>query len=166
MPSNDTENIYATQYGGEGEPIPATKISYDNTASGLTADDIQEAVDELAGVIDTAETAISGLEDDVETIGTFSRENIAAPSEAGLFMFCIKDNIVQLGINSWTNITGFTVPSKYRPAQTVTALAEQKAAIDGEVTVGRITIDTEGVITLASTNVFCIGEWMWFVPKE
>ena len=51
MPSNDTENIYATQYGGEGEPIPATKISYDNTASGLTADDIQEAVDELAGDI-------------------------------------------------------------------------------------------------------------------
>ena len=49
MPSNDTENIYATQYGGEGEPIPATKISYDNTTSGLTADDIQEAVDEVAG---------------------------------------------------------------------------------------------------------------------
>ena len=48
MPSNDTENIYATQYGGEGEPIPAAKISYDNTTSGLTADDIQEAVDEVA----------------------------------------------------------------------------------------------------------------------
>ena len=50
MPSNDTENIYSTQYGGEGEPIPAAKISYDNTTSGLTADDIQEAVDELAEV--------------------------------------------------------------------------------------------------------------------
>ena len=47
MPSNDTENIYATQYGGEGEPIPATKISYDNTDSGLTADDVQEAIDEV-----------------------------------------------------------------------------------------------------------------------
>lgn len=50
MPSNDTENIYATQYGGEGEPIPATKISYDNTTSGLTADDIQGAIDEIADI--------------------------------------------------------------------------------------------------------------------
>ena len=48
MSSNDTENIYATQYGGSGEPIPASKISFDNTTSGLTADDIQEAVDEVA----------------------------------------------------------------------------------------------------------------------
>ena len=61
MPSNDTENIYATQYGGEGEPIPATKISYDNTASGLTADDIQEAVDEVALEAKGASEAITDL---------------------------------------------------------------------------------------------------------
>lgn len=48
MPNNDTENIYATQYGGEGEPIPATKISYNNTASGLSATKVQGAIDELA----------------------------------------------------------------------------------------------------------------------
>lgn len=58
MPSNDTENIYATQYGGEGEPIPATKISYNNTTSGLTADDIQEAVDELADGVGTLEETV------------------------------------------------------------------------------------------------------------
>lgn len=58
MPSNDTENIYATQYGGEGEPIPATKISYDNTTSGLTADDAQEAIDELAGGVNTLEETV------------------------------------------------------------------------------------------------------------
>ena len=52
MPSNDTENIYATQYGGKGEPIPASKISYDNTTSGLTADDVQEAIDDVQGAID------------------------------------------------------------------------------------------------------------------
>lgn len=48
MPSNDTDNIYATQYGGEGEPIPATKISYNNTSSGLSATKVQGAIDELA----------------------------------------------------------------------------------------------------------------------
>lgn len=49
MSSNGTENIYATQYGGSGEPIPSTKISYDNTGSGLSADNVQEAIDEIAG---------------------------------------------------------------------------------------------------------------------
>ena len=53
MPNNDTENIYSTPYeGGEGNPIPATKISYDNTDSGLTATTAQGAIDELAGAVD------------------------------------------------------------------------------------------------------------------
>ena len=60
MPSNDTENIYATQYGGEGEPIPATKISYDNTTSGLTSDDVQEAIDEVALEAKDLTTALTG----------------------------------------------------------------------------------------------------------
>ncbi len=72
MPSNDTENIYATQYGGEGEPIPASKISYDNTTSGLTADDVQEAVDEVAGSVDTLKETVgdedSGLVKDVDDL--------------------------------------------------------------------------------------------------
>lgn len=48
MPSNNTENIYSTPFAGEGEPVPATKISYDNTVSHLTADRVQAAIDELA----------------------------------------------------------------------------------------------------------------------
>ena len=47
MPSNDTENIYSTEYGGQGAPIPASKISYDNTESGLSATKVQGAIDEL-----------------------------------------------------------------------------------------------------------------------
>ena len=62
MPSNDTENIYATQYGGEGEPIPATKISYDNTDSGLTATKVQGAIDELASSISTLDSSVEDLE--------------------------------------------------------------------------------------------------------
>lgn len=61
MPSNDTENIYATQYGGEGEPIPANKISYDNTDSGLSATKVQAAIDELAGDIDTLTTTVGNI---------------------------------------------------------------------------------------------------------
>ena len=74
MPSNDTANIYSTQYGGEGEPIPATKISYDNTNSGLTADDVQEAIDELAGNVDDIETFL----DDEYVSGAFQSLSVTA----------------------------------------------------------------------------------------
>ena len=49
MPSNDTQNIYSTPFTeGQGEPIPAARIGYDNTDSGLTATDVQTAIDEVA----------------------------------------------------------------------------------------------------------------------
>lgn len=51
MPSNDTQNVYSTPFNeGEAQPIPATRIGYVNTGSGLTATDVQGAIDEIAGV--------------------------------------------------------------------------------------------------------------------
>lgn len=51
MPNNDTQNVYSTPFNeGEAQPIPATRIGYDNTDSGLTSDDVQGAIDEIAGV--------------------------------------------------------------------------------------------------------------------
>ena len=35
---------------GSGGASTAADVSYDNTSSGLTADDVQEAIDELAGI--------------------------------------------------------------------------------------------------------------------
>lgn len=54
MPSNDTANIYSSEYrngGTPSTPTTAADVTYDNTASGLTADDVQEAIDEVAGKI-------------------------------------------------------------------------------------------------------------------
>lgn len=48
MPSNDTDNIYSSEYRQSAEPIPASMIGYDNSESGLTADRAQGAIDELA----------------------------------------------------------------------------------------------------------------------
>lgn len=51
MPSNDTQNIYSTPFNkSEAQPIPATRIGYGNTSSGLTATNVQSAIDEIAGV--------------------------------------------------------------------------------------------------------------------
>lgn len=54
MPSNDTQNIYSTPFNeGEAQPIPATRIGYDNTDSGLAATNVQAAIDEVVGDIPT-----------------------------------------------------------------------------------------------------------------
>ena len=69
MPTNNTENIYATPFGGEGAPIPADKISYDNTDSGLSAENAQEAIDEIAGDVALI-TNLPALPSDAEA-GTY-----------------------------------------------------------------------------------------------
>ena len=46
--------IYAMITGGGQTEIQAANVSYDNTSSGLTADDVQEAIDELAAAIPSA----------------------------------------------------------------------------------------------------------------
>ena len=46
--------IYAMITGGGSTEIAAANVSYDNTTSGLTADDVQEAIDELAAAIPSA----------------------------------------------------------------------------------------------------------------
>lgn len=54
MPSNNTENILSTPYAeGTGSPIPASRISYDDTTSGLSATDVQAAIDEIVSDIPT-----------------------------------------------------------------------------------------------------------------
>lgn len=43
---------------GGGTELEAENVTYDNTASGLTADDVQEAIDELAQAIPTATSEV------------------------------------------------------------------------------------------------------------
>ena len=52
MSSNNTENIYASEYASSGKPIPADIIGYDNADSGLTAENVQAAIDEIADAIE------------------------------------------------------------------------------------------------------------------
>ena len=44
---------------GSGGETTAANVSYDNTTSGLTADDVQAAIDELAGGLADALTGSS-----------------------------------------------------------------------------------------------------------
>lgn len=78
MPSNDTENIYATQYGGEGEPIPATKISYDGTGTSIEATNVQGAITEI-------DTDLQSTKGDVSDLKTALRQNyVLADSDVNI----------------------------------------------------------------------------------
>lgn len=52
--------IYAEIGGGDG--VDADEVNYDNTQSGLTADDVQEAIDELKADIDAIVVPASSFE--------------------------------------------------------------------------------------------------------
>lgn len=50
-----------TALGGLTEPVKAEDVTYDNTDSGLTATDVQSAVDEVAGAVSDNTTDITAL---------------------------------------------------------------------------------------------------------
>lgn len=61
MPTNNTDNIYSTEYEDSGTPIPSTKIGYDNTVSGLQATNVQGAIDEVAGDVTAVENGVTAI---------------------------------------------------------------------------------------------------------
>lgn len=75
MPSNDTENIYATQYGGEGEPIPATKISYDGTGTSIEATNVQGAITEVDTDLQSTKEDVTDIKNELS--GTWVKKNLA-----------------------------------------------------------------------------------------
>lgn len=66
MPTNNTENIYSTEFENNPNPIPSTRVGYDNTNSGLEATTVQGAIDELDSKIDSLDGS------DIEYDGTES----------------------------------------------------------------------------------------------
>ena len=75
---------------GTVEPVEGTNVTYDNTSSGLTATNVQSAIDEVSASVDLVEGKLSALDgymvpysyvssisfqaDGVKNIGTFTNE--------------------------------------------------------------------------------------------
>ena len=80
--------IYAMITGGGSSEIQASNVSYDNTTSGLTADDVQEALDEIVTMIPSgpsgsyakAPTVVTGTLIAGQTSLTLSDASIVASS--------------------------------------------------------------------------------------
>lgn len=75
-----TYDVYAPNVS-----VSASDVSYDNTTSGLTADDVQEAVDELAGDVSTLSGTVSGHTTDIgnlqTAVGSKADQSMIAPVE-------------------------------------------------------------------------------------
>lgn len=56
---NSTSQKWENGTGGGGGGTSAQDVSYDNTASSLTATNVQDAIDEVEGRVDTIETALA-----------------------------------------------------------------------------------------------------------
>ena len=56
---NSTSHKWENGTGGGGGGTSAQDVSYDNTSSGMTATNVQDAIDEVEGRVDTIETTIS-----------------------------------------------------------------------------------------------------------
>lgn len=67
MPTNDTENIYSTEFENDPNPIPSSKVGYDNTESGLEATTVQGAIDELDSKIKASDEASEITYDNTES---------------------------------------------------------------------------------------------------
>ncbi len=135
MPSNDTENIYSTQFNeGEAQPIPATRIGYDNDASGLNATNVQEAIDEIADVknnfvfVDLKTVAVTA--DGVKTNEQMLNELYT------LFMTTIQNlaadeavKVTQINIEGFYTLTAQTT-NYYNKTATSVSLAFQRAVVN------------------------------------
>lgn len=75
-----TYDVYAPNVS-----VSAADVSYDNTTSGLIADDAQEAIDELAGGLSTVAGVVSGHTTDIgnlqTAVGSKADQSMIAPVE-------------------------------------------------------------------------------------
>lgn len=117
-------NELAAEMPSPTTQLPATSVSYDNTSSGLTADDVQEALDELAAAIPSAAA--------VEV----QRGTLAAGSTSAVLTFAAQTIGANTLVDVYTDTFGVNPSNVATTANTVTLTFEaQSAAVNVAVKV-------------------------------
>lgn len=80
----NSQGQWVEQKTGQEIEIGADDITYDNTDSGLTATNVQDAIDELKDENDTQDTAIADLMDNIYGSGTLIPDNANLNSDTYL----------------------------------------------------------------------------------
>lgn len=100
MSSNETQNIYSSEYrNGSVTPTAASAVTFDGTASGLSATNVQAAIDEVVGDIPEipATYAASAITYDNTTSGLTATDAQAAIDEVATVTEEVKGNYVNSG---------------------------------------------------------------------
>lgn len=106
--------IYADITGG-GTDVTAGNVSYDNTTSGLTADDVQEAIDEVYAAIPSLPSATSEVQTGTLTAGqtsvtlTFASQTIGAATLIDVYTADFGVNPTAVATTSTTVTLTFAV---------------------------------------------------------
>ena len=83
--------LYSDIHGGGPSSVTAANVTYDNTSSGMTADDVQEAIDELNTAIQNIPSAASEVQTGTLTAGqtsitlTFASQTIGSTTRVLVF---------------------------------------------------------------------------------
>lgn len=83
--------LHAEIGGGSTISVPASDVTYDNTTSGLTADDVQEALDEIVTMIPSTPTSTTEIQRGVLSAGatsvvlTFANQTIGATTLVDIY---------------------------------------------------------------------------------
>ena len=100
--------LHAEIGGGSSPSIPAADVTYDNTTSGLTADDVQEAIDEVYAAIPSLPSATSEVQTGTLTAGqtsvvlTFASQTIGAATLVDYYTGEYGVNPVSVAVTSTT----------------------------------------------------------------
>lgn len=143
----------------EGGASTAADVSYDNTSSGMTADDVQEAIDELKGDIDNLPEPMV-FKGSLGTGGTITTLPTASAENKGYVYKVITDGTyasqaAKVGDTFISDGSAWVlIPSGDEPSGTVTSVG--LSAGDG-IGVSGSPITTSGTITVTNTGVRSIS---------
>ena len=147
----------ATELQGLSAPS-ASEVSYDNTSSGMTADDVQEAIDELKSDLDNGNTDASKFVS-VTSNGSETRSQLFDRLHAVIdFTKITKNPLIEFnGIKRFCEIEGTTVKATlsncsttFAAINTITCIASSSTIYDVQIASGSVTFTNESSTVLTA----------------
>jgi hypothetical protein len=179
----EENNRYVHDYEDDGQPIPGTKIGYDNTGSGLDSTTVQGAIDEVAQILDTKQDKSydgteSGIEADTVTgaIDELAQDVSDLTDIVEKVVNKVEDKYMLVGNRSrvFTHITSYATSRgaawEAEATDLLDTLADDEAIIINKLVVGTLAmwgnLNNVGIITKQTGQNALKGFWQGFVATD
>lgn len=98
--------LYDDIHGGGPSSVTAANVTYDNTSSGMTADDVQEAIDELQSEITNLPTPSGGISEKGSHVFTLASANTSVTEAITFTGTYVNEPTVIASISTFANDSG------------------------------------------------------------